>query len=133
MPRYDGPYMIIDTDNKHSTVTVDLPNAPNIFPTYHSSVVLPYIENDATLFPGREFSKPDPITTEDGDKEYYVCDIIDECKQGHGYQYLVRWVGYGPEEDRWISGSELNDTEALDIWLAKARGGKLSLSTSASW
>ena len=133
MPRYDGPYMIIDMDNKHSTVTVDLPNAPNIFPTYHSSVVLPYIENDATLFPGREFSKPDPITTEDGDKEYYVCDIIDECKQGHGYQYLVRWVGYGPEEDRWISGSELNDTEALDIWLAKARGGKLSLSTSASW
>ena len=92
-----------------------------------------YIKNDATLFPGKEFSKPDPITTEDGNKEYYVRDIVDEHKRGRGYQYLVRWVGYGLEEDHWISGSELNDTEALDIWLAKARGGKLSLSTSASW
>ena len=132
MPRYDGPYTIIETDNEHSTVTLDLPNTPNAFLTYHSSVVLPYIENDAALFLGREFSKPPPITTEDGDEEYYVRDIVDERKRGRGYQYLVRWVGYGPEEDRWIAGSELNDTEALDIWLAKMKGGRLSLSTLAS-
>ena len=132
MPRYDGPYTIIETDNEHSTVTLDLPNTPNAFPTYHSSVVLPYVENDTTLFPGREFSRPPPVMTEDNDEEYYVRDIVDERKRGRGYQYLVRWVGYGPEEDRWIAGSELNDTEALDIWLAKTKGGKLSLSTSAS-
>ena len=90
MPRYNGPYTIIDMDNEHSTVTVNLPNALNVFPTYHSSVVLSYIENHVVLFPGREFSKPDPITTEDGNEEYYVRDIIDECKQECGYQNLVR-------------------------------------------
>ena len=30
MPHYDGPYTIIDTDERHSTVTIELPNAPNI-------------------------------------------------------------------------------------------------------
>ena len=38
MPRFDGPYTIVDTDEKHSTVTIELPNAPNIFPTFHTSV-----------------------------------------------------------------------------------------------
>ena len=132
MPRFDGPYTIVETDAEHSTVTLDLPNTPNAFPTFHTSVVLPYIKNDATLFPGREFDMPAPITTEDGEEEYYVRDIVDERKRGRSYQYLVRWVGYGPEEDRWIAGSELDDTEALDIWLAKMKGGQNSLSISAS-
>ena len=91
-----------------------------------------YEQSDATLFLGREFSRPPLVTMEDGDEEYYVHDIVDERKQGRGYQYLVHWVGYSPKEDRWIAGSELNDTEALDIWLAKTKGGKLSLSTLAS-
>ena len=73
-----------------------------------------------------------PIQNDEGNKEYYVRDIIDERKRGRGYQYLVRWVGYGPEEDRWIAGSELKDTEALNVWLAKAKGEGPSLSTSAS-
>ena len=124
MPRYDGPYTIIDVNEANSTVTLDLPNSPNIFPTFHTSVVIPYIENDASLFPNREFSKPPPITSEDGTEEYFIRDIIDERRCGRGHRYLVRWVGYGSEEDRWLSGSDLKDTEALDIWLAKSRTEK---------
>ena len=33
MPRFDGPFVIKNTDEKHSTVTLDLPNQPNIFPS----------------------------------------------------------------------------------------------------
>ena len=120
MPRFDGPYTVIDTDETDSTVTLDLPNSPNIFPTFHTSEVVPYVENDATLFPGREFSRPPPITVEDGTEEYFVCDIINKWRWGRGYRYLVCWIGYGPEENRWLLGSELKDTEALDIWLAKS-------------
>ena len=121
MPRFDGPYTIIDIDEEHSTVTLDLPNSPNAVPTFHTSEVVPYKENDAELFPNREFSRPPPITTEDGNEEYFIRDIIDERRRGRGTRYLVRWIGYGPEENRWISGSELKDTEALDVWLAKTR------------
>jgi Chromo (CHRromatin Organisation MOdifier) domain len=121
MPRFDGPYMVTDVDEEHSTVTLDLPNSPNIFPTFHTSMVTPYIENDPSLFPNREFSQPQAITMEDGSSEYLIRDIIDERRCGNGFRYLVRWTGYGPEEDRWLSGSELKDTEALDIWLAKKK------------
>ena len=122
MPRFDGPYTIIDMDEQHSTVTLDLPNSPNIHPTFHTSEVLPYIESDTTLFPSRRFEEPNPIITNDGDEEYYIERILDARRRGRGYQYLVRWRGYGQEHDRWLPGSELQNCEALDTWLA-SRGG----------
>ena len=50
-------------------VTLDLPNLPNIFLTFHNSEVAPYIENDATLFSNQEFSRPLAVTMEDGSEE----------------------------------------------------------------
>ncbi|KAJ3491013.1 hypothetical protein NLJ89_g11381 [Agrocybe chaxingu] len=120
MPRYNGPYRITDVDEDHSTVTLDLPNSPNMFPVFHTSQVKPFTENDATLFPSREFEKPPPIVTENGE-EYYIRDIIDERRRGRGWQYKVRWEGYAPEDETWLPRRELEDTEALDVWLAKRR------------
>ena len=40
MLRFDGPYTIVDTNEIHSTVTIELPNTPNIFPTFHTSEIL---------------------------------------------------------------------------------------------
>jgi hypothetical protein len=37
MPRYNGPYQIIDVHHDASTVMLDIPNAPNLFPTFHIS------------------------------------------------------------------------------------------------
>ena len=89
MPRFNGPYTIVDIDEENSPVTLDLPNSPNIFPTFHTSVVVPYLENDMTLFLGREFCKPTPITTKEGTEEYFTRDIIDERHQGCGYHCRV--------------------------------------------
>ena len=85
MPRFDGPYTITDIDPDHSTVTLDLPNSPNIFPMFHTSLVIPYIENDPTLFPDCEFSRPPGIITDDGSSEYLIRDIIDERRCGNGF------------------------------------------------
>jgi hypothetical protein len=93
-------------------------NSPNTFPTFHASELKPYHENDVTLFPSREFAQPGPVVTIDGQEEWAVDSIIDERRRGRGFQYLVRWVGYGPEEDRWLPGSELKDAHALNVWLA---------------
>ena len=119
MPRFDGPFMILETNENTSTVKLDLPPDSRSHPIFHTSLVLPYHENDAELFPSRKFSMPEPVINESGEQEYFVRDIIDEKRSGRGYKYLVRWVGYGDEENRWLSRKELEDTEALDTWLAR--------------
>jgi hypothetical protein len=122
MPRYDGLYTITDVDEQHSTVTLDLPNSPNIFPTFHTSQVIPYIESDTDNFPSCHFEEPEPIITADGDEEQFIDKILDARRHGRGYQYLVRWRGFGREHDEWLPGSELEDCEALDVWLASRIG-----------
>jgi len=122
MPRYDGPYVILEAHPQFSTYTLDLPNSPNIFPTFHVSQLRPYHENDATLFPSREQPRPGPVVTEDGQLENFIDRIIDERRVGRGKKYLVRWVGYGEEDDEWLSRRELEDCEALDVWESRSQG-----------
>jgi hypothetical protein len=121
MPRFDGPYPVADVNPEALTVTLDLPAISNIYPTFHMVEVKPYNENDQSLFPSQELARPGSIITEDGMQEYFVEKIIDARKRGRGMQYLVRWLGYGPEEDQWLPGSELVDNTALDDWLAETR------------
>lgn len=120
MPCYNSLYTVTNIDEEHSTVTLDLPNSPNICPTFHSSEVLPYIESDTTLFPSRRFEELDPITMDEGN--HYIDHILDARRHGRGYQYLVRWRGYGQEHDKWLLGSEVQDCKALDVWLASWKG-----------
>ena len=119
MPRYDGLYTVIDVHPEISNYTLDLPNTTNIYLTFHSSYLIPANPNDQNLFPSREYDKPTLIITPDGEEEYFVEQILDECRCGRGKQYLVRWHGYGPEHDLWLPSREVSSTQALDIWLEK--------------
>jgi hypothetical protein len=51
--------------------------------------------------------------TEKGTEEWEIEHILDRQSCGRGWQYLIRWRGYGPEADVWIAGTEVQDTEAL--------------------
>jgi hypothetical protein len=88
-PRYDGPYNIIDVYTETSNYTLELPNSPNTYPTYHASELKPFLANNANLFPSRELSQPQPVVTSDGLEEYLVQEIIDSRRRGKGWQYLV--------------------------------------------
>jgi hypothetical protein len=116
MPRYDGPYTITNAHPEMSTYTLDLPNSPNIFPTFHVSQLRPYHQNDATLFPTRELPRPGPVVMEDGQLETFIDKIIDERNVGRGKRYLVRWVGFGEEDDEWLPCRDLEDCKVLDVW-----------------
>jgi len=122
IPRFDGPYNIVNSMPEFSAYTLDLPNSPNIFPTFHASQLKRFMENDGLLFPSREHARPGPIMTPEGLEEYAIERILDERRRGRGYQYLVRWVGHGPEEDRWLPRRELEECEALDVWINGGRG-----------
>lgn len=118
MPWYNRSYLIMDTVPEILMVTVDMLNHPNSFLTFHTSQVCPFVENDKDLFPSWELTEPPPVFVNE-EEEYLVDRILDEWRRGQGSQYLVHWLGYGPEEDHWLAGHELSDCEALDVWLAK--------------
>jgi len=109
MPCFDGPYTITEIDEQNSTVTLDLLNSTNIYPTFHTLQVLPFVESDTEKFPSHHFEEPTPIITEEGNEEQYIDRILDAWHRGQGYQYLVRWHGFGQEHDKWLLGSELEN------------------------
>jgi len=78
IPCFDGSYVIVNSMPEFSAYTLDLPNSPNIFPTFHSSQLKHFTENDASLFPSRKHARPGPIMTSEGLEEYAIEKILDE-------------------------------------------------------
>jgi hypothetical protein len=122
-PRYDGPYKILATHPETSNYTLDLPNAPNTFPTFHASELKRFQENDRVLFPSRAHAEPGPVTMEDGEEEYVVEEILELRRRSRRWQFLVQWTVYGPEEDRWLTASSLEECEAVDRWYESGGDG----------
>ncbi|KAG2740659.1 hypothetical protein P692DRAFT_201689987, partial [Suillus brevipes Sb2] len=77
IPRFNEPYTILEAHPEISTYTLDLPNSPNIFPTFHSSQLKPFHANNSALFPSHNFPRPGPIVTEDGQMEMFIEKIVD--------------------------------------------------------
>ena len=93
-PRFDGPYEIINVHTATSNYTLELPNSPNTFPTYHASELKLHIANNPLLFPSRELPEPKPILTAEGYEEYLVDSIIDSRRRGRGYQCSGSAMGW---------------------------------------
>jgi len=113
-PRWDGPYQITHSHPEASSYTLDI--RTNAYPVFHASKLKTHLANDPTLFLSREFSQPGPILMADGLEEHTVEEIIDSRRRGCGWQFLVRWLGYGPHHNKWLPATELKDCEVLDLW-----------------
>ncbi len=72
--------------------------------------------NGTSSLPCKAMAHFPQVLTADGLKEYSVQEIINSCRRGQGWQFLVCWLGYGPQHDLWIAASELNECEAPDVW-----------------
>jgi hypothetical protein len=54
VPRFIGPYQVIEAHNEALTVTLELPlelASRRIVPTFHASLVRPYVSNNSQRFP----------------------------------------------------------------------------------
>jgi hypothetical protein len=113
-PQWDSPYRVTHCHPEASSYTLDIPT--NAYPVYHTSELKTHIANDPNLFPTWEFSQPGPILTPNGSEEHIIDEIIDSCRRGRGWQFLVRWLGYLPHHNKWLPAADVNDCEALDVW-----------------
>ncbi|KAJ3893146.1 hypothetical protein GG344DRAFT_7830, partial [Lentinula edodes] len=99
-----------------SHYTLDMPNQPNVFPSFYVDQLKRFVPNNPNLFPQRERAIPQP-TIVDGHEEFDIDRIIDSRRRGRGWQFLVRWVNQAPSEDRWLPYSALHECAALDDWV----------------
>ena len=59
----------------------------------------------------------------DDEIEYFVEKIISHRDLANDRtEYLVKWAGYGPEENTWLARSAVEDTVALDHYLDGLEG-----------
>ena len=52
---------------------------------------------------------------------YIVKEILDSRKVGTEYEYKVRWKGYGPEEDSWVSSVDFDDLRCIRNYWDRVR------------
>ncbi|KAI0310030.1 hypothetical protein OF83DRAFT_1031695, partial [Amylostereum chailletii] len=72
MPRFDGPYTISVANPARSTYTLDMPDHPTMFKTFHASLLRKFREQDPEIAPDHILLRLGPMIMEDGSLEYVI-------------------------------------------------------------
>jgi hypothetical protein len=88
-----------------------LPETWQIHNVFHASLLTPYRE---TPEHGPNFLQPPPDII-DEEPEWEVEKILKECtfRRWKKKQYLVRWKGYLPAHDSWVSKDDMHAEELI--------------------
>ncbi|HEY4153194.1 MAG TPA: hypothetical protein VGM38_07715, partial [Pseudolysinimonas sp.] len=116
-PKWIGPFRIKHVNKKRNNYSLDLSTDRRlalIHDTFHVSKIKPYIENSPHNFPGRHDKQPGEINKGRWEVEK-VLEYRTAPRTGKN-QYLVRWKGYGNNDDEWINFEDISLEIVQDFW-----------------
>lgn len=110
--QYTGPFCVLERIG-NLAYCLELPQHWRVHPVFTIAQLEPCPTPGQDLFKRHHPTHPDPIFV-DGDndnvKSFEVDKIIAHRNtKRRGTEYLVRWLGYGPEHDDWRNLRELGD------------------------
>ncbi|KAF8675264.1 hypothetical protein RHS04_06745 [Rhizoctonia solani] len=94
-PKRLGPFEITEKVSSHA-YCLKLPDSLKIHNIFYVGLISKVHKSPSQPFPER----PPPETIE-GEEEYKVEQIIDSKRQRRKWFYLIKWKGYGPEDNSW--------------------------------
>jgi hypothetical protein len=109
-PKQVGPFKIVKMlgePGKEVLYQLELPHQWRCHPVFNAVLLSPYHETGEH---GPNYLKPPPDIIK-GENE--VESIIAHRKRDTSYQYLIRWKGYGSNNDTWEPASNLSNTEEI--------------------
>ncbi|KAF8749013.1 hypothetical protein RHS01_10345 [Rhizoctonia solani] len=94
-PKRLGPFEVTEKISSHA-YRLKLPETLKIHDVFYVGLLSKTHESPSQPFP----DQPPPETIE-GEEEYKVEQIIDSKQQQGKWFYLIKWKGYGPEDNSW--------------------------------
>lgn len=88
---------------------LELSNSLKVHPVFHVTLLKPAVPNP---FPERYTGPPEPVIV-NGEEEFDVEAILDCRRRYNQVQYLIKWKGYGPENNSWEPESNIHAKELM--------------------
>ncbi|QRW17328.1 Retrotransposable element Tf2 protein [Rhizoctonia solani] len=94
-PKRLGPFEVLEKVSSHA-YRLKLPETLKIHNVFYVGLL-----SRVHVSPSQPFPERPPPETIEGEEEYEVEQIIDSKRQRGKWFYLIKWKGYGPEDNSW--------------------------------